>query len=120
MPQNPEHWVALFGLLFLVAGGLHVTASVMRGRTLCERFSRRHPEEYQACKSPWPGYFYSERRMAYAEFIMQKKFEQLTDRRLARDFQSLHVRETRELILILAGFGAVGVAYIWFEWLGGG
>ena len=116
----PTHAIALGGLLFLLAGGVQLLYSIQRGRRLCKRFAQRHPQEYAAHNSPWPGLFNSPRRIAYYEFVLQKKFEQLTDRQLTRDFEDMRKREVRELVFILSGFGALGIAYVWIEWLGGG
>ena len=77
--MKPEHAVAVAGLGFLLIAGLLLAGSVHRGRQVCKLLAERMPQKYVDLGSPLPGYFYSVRRDAYFRFIMQRKFEDLTD-----------------------------------------
>lgn len=112
----PKHIVAASGLCFLVIGGLLLTASVYRGRQLCRLLRERMPQKYADLGSPLPGYFYGERRTAYLQFIMQRKFEDLPDPDLVRSFSGLRRFEVWQLAYLIAGFAALGVAFVWLHW----
>ena len=111
-----EHKVAIAGLVFLLIGGLMLVASVRRGRELCRLLAQRLPEEYVTLGSPQPGYFDSPRRQAYFRFIMQRRFTELSDPHLVAEFTKLHRTEMRQLIVLLAGFGGLGIALVWLNW----
>jgi len=111
-----EDAVAACGLGFLVVGGLLLTASVYWGRKLCRLLAERMPEKYAELGSPLPGYFYSGRRTAYLQFIMQRKFEALPDPDLIESFAGLYRFEAWQLAYLVAGFAALGVAFVWLHW----
>ena len=111
-----EDAVAACGLAFLVLGGLLLTASVYRGRQLCRLLEERWPQKYAELGSPLPGYFYSGRRTAYLQFIMERKFEALPDPELISSFTGLYRFEAWQLAYLVAGFTALGVAFIWLRW----
>ncbi|MEP5763376.1 MAG: hypothetical protein ABJ308_02230 [Halieaceae bacterium] len=115
-----EHMVAIAGLGFLLLAGAQMARAVFRGRALCERFASQHPEEYAAHESPRPSFLYSQRRMAYFNFVMQRRFQQLSDPQLVRSFEELRRVEMRDMIFLLVGFGVLGLAWVWIEVLGGG
>lgn len=114
--MNPEHVVAVAGLCFLVVGGLLLTWSVYRGRRLCGVLAQHFPREYANLGSPLPGYFYSARRTAYLQFIMQQKFRDLPNPELVKSFAALYRFETSQLVYLVAGFLALGVAFVWLHW----
>ena len=111
-----EHIVAVSGLCFLVVGGLLLTWSVYCGRRLCRLLAERFPEKYSDLGSPLPGYFYSARRTAYLQFIMQKKFQDLPNPELVSAFAELYRLEAWQLVYLISGFAALGVAFIWLRW----
>lgn len=114
--MKPEHAVAVGGLCFLGIGGLLFAASVYRGNKLCRLLAERMPQKYAELGSPRPGYFHSARRTAYFQFIMRRKFEDLGDLQLIESFSRLYRWEVRQLIFLVAGFGALGVAYLWIHY----
>ncbi len=116
----PQHVVAITGSAFIVVAAVLLLQSVFRGREACRDFARLLPEEYAGHNSPMPGFTLGPRNNAYSVFIFQRKFEQLSERRLVERFRELHRQDVRLLTLIFAGFGALGVAWVWLEVLGGG
>jgi hypothetical protein len=114
--MNPEHAIAAAGLAFLVVGGLMLASTVWRGRRLCRLLSERLPEQYAELGSPRPGFFLSNRRTAYFQFVMQKQFEALGDPVLLESFRKQYKAEVRELVFLLAGFAALGAAMVWLRW----
>ncbi len=114
--MKPEHAVAVGGLCFLVIGGLLLAGSVYQGRKLCRLLAESMPQQYAELGSPLPGYFHSARRTAYFRFIMRRKFEGLADPQLVESFSRLHRWEVRQLVFLVTGFGALGVAYLWLHY----
>lgn len=115
----PQHVVAITGSAFFLVGAVLLVRSVLRGRKVCQEFARLLPAEYANHNSPLPGFTLSPRNNAYSIFIFQRKFEQLSQRRLVQRFAELHREDVRLMVFIFAGFGALGVAWVWFEVLGG-
>ena len=116
----PEHVVAITGSAFILVAAVLLVRSVLRGREACREFARLLPAEYDDHNSPLPGFTLGPRNNAYSVFIFQRKFEQLSQRRLVEGFRELHRQDVRLLALIFAGFGALGIAWLWFEVLAGG
>ena len=112
----PEHFVAVSGLGFLVLGGLLLTWSVFSGRRLCRLLAERFPREYADLGAPLPGYFYTARRTSYLQFVMQRKFLSLPDSELVNSFSSLYRFEVWQIVYLIAGFAALGVAFVWLRW----
>ena len=83
---------------------------------MCRLLGERMPQKYADLGSPFPGYFYSTRRTAYLQFIMQRKFEDLPDPELVRSFSGLRRFEVWQLAYLIAGFAALGVAFVWLHW----
>lgn len=104
-------------LAFLGVGGALLTLSVRRGRALCGELERRLPLQYEELGMPCPGFFDSPRRNAYMRFIMQSEFERLGDPYVVEQFTDLRRSEIRQLIFVLVGFGALGAAAVWFEFV---
>ena len=115
----PEHVVAITGLAFVLAGAVLLVRSVLQGREACREFARLLPAEYVDHNSPMPGFTLSPRNNAYSIFIFQRKYEQLSQHRLVQRFGELYRQDVRLLLFIFLGFGALGVAWLWFEVLGG-
>ena len=111
----PEHVVAIIGTAFIVVGAVLLIRSVLRGREACREFAQLLPEEYAAHNSPMPGYTLGPRNNAYSIFIFQRRFEQLSRRSLAERFRELYREDVRLLVFIFAGFGALGIAWLWLE-----
>lgn len=116
----PEHSIAMAGLAFLVVGGLQLFLSVRRGRELCRRFADRQPDAYAEAGSPLPGYFDSPRRHAYFHFVLRRQYQGLGDPLLVEEFDRLRVSELRQLVFLVGGFAALGVAFVWLRWVRGG
>lgn len=114
----PEHVVAITGLAFFLVGALLLVRSVVRGRSACREFARLLPAEYADHNSPMPGFTLNQRNNAYSIFIFQRKYEQLSQRRLAQLFAELYRQDVRLLLFIFLGFSALGVAWLWFEVFG--
>lgn len=113
-----EKLTVLFGMFFLASASLLMIRQIYRGRELCDTFSRRLPDEYRAHKEPRPAFFYSPRSAAYSAFLLQRKYEQLPDRRLVVEFEQIRRREVQTLIYLGFGFAVLGLAWIWIEVLG--
>lgn len=111
----PEHVVAITGSAFFLVGAVLLVRSVLAGRRACHEFARLLPAEYAAHNSPMPGFTLSSRNNAYSIFIFQRKYEQLSQRRLVQRFAELHRQDVTLLVFIFAGFSALGVAWLWFE-----
>jgi hypothetical protein len=109
--------IAVGFLSFLVVNVIWLTLSVRGGRALCGEFARRFPVEYQELGRPNPGFFLNPRRKAYGRFMMQREFEPFGDPGLVRAFAELRRSEMRQLAFLLAGFGVLGVAALWFEFV---
>jgi hypothetical protein len=106
-------------LAFLVIGGALLALSVRRGRALCVELARRFPVEYEELGQPRPGFFDSARRNAYMRFVMQRQFTLLGDPYLIEQFGALRRSEIRHLVFLLGGFGVLGAAALWYEFLRG-
>lgn len=120
-PDGPARdLVVVAFLVFLGVGGVLLASSVRRGRTLCDELARRHPAEYERLGRPRPGYFDSARRNAYLRFVLQRGFAALEDPVLVEAFARLRRSELRQLVFLLAGFGALGLAALGLELTGGG
>jgi hypothetical protein len=113
-----EKLTVLFGLFFLVSASFLMIRQIFRGRQLCEQFARRLPDEYLAHDEPRPAFFYSSRSAAYSAFVLQRKFEQLSDRRLVVQFEEVRRREVQTLVYLFVGFAVLGLAWFWIEVLG--
>jgi hypothetical protein len=109
--------IAVGFLAFLLVNGVWLTLSVRRGRGLCGEFAQRFPVEYQELGRPNPGFFLSERRTAYGRFMMQRAFEPFGEPGLVQAFAALRWSEMHQLTFLLAGFGVLGVAALWFEFV---
>ena len=114
----PQHLVAITGTAFLLLGALLMVRSVLRGRAACQEFARLLPAEYAAHGSPLPGLFLSARNNAYSIFLFQRRFEQLPERRLVQRFRDIHRQDVTVLTFVFAGFGALGIAWLWLEVIG--
>lgn len=115
----PEHVVAITGSAFFLVGAVLLVRSVVQGRAACREFARLLPTEYADHRSPMPGFSLSARNNAYSIFIFQRKYQQLSQRWLVQRFAELHRQDVTLLVFIFAGFGALGVAWLWFEVFGG-
>lgn len=114
-----EHLLGVAGAIFLSICGIWLVASISYGRRLTREFEERLPEQYAKADSPWPGYFNSQRRHAYFRFLMRREYETLTDPYLVRAFTKLRRAEVALLVFIVAGFVALGLAFVWLEFLSG-
>jgi hypothetical protein len=114
-----EHAVAIAGLVFMVVVFVLMSWTIRRGREVCREMAERLPDEYEAYGSPMPGYLAGPRRNAYMKFVMQRTYEELSDPHLPTEFAKLRDHEARQLWLMLAGFGVLGLAWVWLELLGG-
>jgi hypothetical protein len=115
-----EEITVIFGLLFLVVGGLLMARRISRGRELCDEFARRLPTEYRDHKRPRPAFFYNARSAAYSAFVLQCKFRQLPDPDLVAQFEAVRMQEIKTLTFAFFGFAALGLAYVWIEIFGRG
>lgn len=110
-----EQITVIFGMLFLLVGGLMMAQRIRRGRQLCEEFARRLPVEYKVHKAPRPAFFYTTRSAAYSAFVLQRKFEQLSDPRLAAQFEEVRRQEVQTLIFVFGGCAALVVVWLWMD-----
>jgi hypothetical protein len=115
-----EKVTVVFGMVFLAVGALLMAQRIYRGRRLCEEFERRLPTEYRAHREPRPAFFYTARSAAYSAFVLQRKFRQLSDPRLVRQFEEVRKEEVNTLVFVFGGFAALGVAFFWMKILGRG
>jgi hypothetical protein len=104
-------------LAFLLIGGVSLILLVRRGRALCGELARRLPAHYEELGQPYPGFFLGPRRTAYMRFVMRSEFIRLSDPYLVEQFAKLRRSEVRQLILLLVGFGGLGAAAVWFEFV---
>lgn len=111
----PEHVVAITGSAFILVGAVLLVRSVLKGREVCREFACALPEEYAAHNAPMPGFTLGPRNNAYSVFIFQRRFEQLSRHGLVERFRELHREDVRLLAFIFAGFGALGIAWLWLE-----
>jgi hypothetical protein len=115
-----EHLVAIAGTAFIFLGAALMARSVLRGRAACRDFARLLPEDYAAHDSPLAGFFLNPRNTAYAIFLQRRSFEQLPERRLVLRFREIQQQDARVMTFIFAGFGALGIAWLWIEVFSGG
>lgn len=102
---------------FLVIGGGLLATSVRRGRDLCDELARRLPERYEELGLPLPALFDTSRWSAYTLLVMQRRYANLDDPFLVEQFDALRKFEVAQLVFVLAGFGALGLAAIWYEFI---
>lgn len=113
-----QGFIVIAFLTFLAVFASMLVGSVRRGRELCDELARRLPDAYGAFGRPRPGFFDSPRRNAYMRFVMQRQYEDLPDPALVEAFAALRRAEMRQLGLMLAGFGVLGVAAVSYEFFG--
>lgn len=99
--MTPQEALGVGAGLFLLAFVASIVWLNRRGRALSLRLEREQPDLYEKLGRPLPTTFPSERRMHFDEFVMQRKFETLTDTELARQFARLRQLETRLLGLAI-------------------
>lgn len=104
-------------LVFLLIGGVSFFLSVRRGRALCGELAKRFPAYYEELGQPYPRLLPGPRHTAYLRFLMQSDFARLGDPSLAEQFVRLRRSETRQLVFLLGGFGALGAAAVWYEFV---
>jgi hypothetical protein len=84
---------------------------------VCRLFAERWPELYAEREFPLPGFFLSPRRNAYFRFVLQRQFEELPDPQLVAEFERLRRTEMRDLVILVAGFAALGIAFLWLRFI---
>lgn len=104
-------------LAFLLTAISLLAGSVRRGRALCDELAMKFPSEYEDLGSPRPGFFNGSRRSAYMTLVMQSRFERIDDPILVEQFVALRRSKLRQLVFMLAGFGVLGAAALWYELL---
>lgn len=114
-----ETIVAISALAFLIVGFFLQIYSVWRGRKLMRRFALEYPAIYEDAGEPWPVYFNTWRMQQYNTFIMQRRYQTVTDPTLLAAFEALRRMQMRFMIFLLGGFLVLGGAVIWLEYIAG-
>lgn len=107
-----EHVIGVAGGVFFALCGVMMFYAVRRGRRLCRQLAERLPEAYAAEGRPLPGLWDAPRRQTYYRFVMQRRFAALADARLVEEFERMRRVEMRQMIFMLAGFAAFGLAWV--------
>ena len=104
-----QAFVAL-ALGFAVTCLWHIQQSVTRGRAICDRLAREHPDLYAAIGQPRPGYFASLSRSRFDQFLFGRGYRGLEDPELVQQCEALRRFNLRLLLILLFGFVLLGAA----------
>jgi uncharacterized membrane protein YhfC len=107
--MDPEHGLAVIGLIWLIVSVLLMALSIRRGRELADALVSRHPETYKALGRPRPGFFENVRRTRFARFVGRREYEHIGDDALAAHFEDYRKSEARLLMSILASGGLIAL-----------
>jgi len=92
--------------------------SVRQGPALVDDYvAKRFPHEYDALGRPQTGYLDSRHRTTLSCCVTQRAYEKLPDPVLVEQFRRYRHLERRFLVVLFAGFGFFGLAWLWLHYL---